>query len=85
MVALLAVQGLVFLLWAVLMFRGLFALRRRAVARSGRMIPGPGATLDGFAAFLRDPEFRRERNRLGLVTVLLFALVAANIALGVPQ
>ena len=76
--AVLAIQAVVFALWAFLMFRALFRLRRRAVLRSGRAFPGLGDTLEGYAAFLRDPEFRTDRRVLGAVTLLMFALIALN-------
>lgn len=72
--ALLAVQGVVFAAWAFLMFRSLFRLRRRAVERSGRMIPGVRDTLEGYRAFLTLPEFRGDRRLLGAATLALFAL-----------
>mgnify|MGYP001224256898 CR=1 FL=1 len=78
MTALLAVQALVFGLWAVLMFRTLFRLRRRSVARSGKLVPGVGDTLEGWGAFLKHPEFRTDRRLLGAVTVLMFALIGLN-------
>jgi hypothetical protein len=78
---LLGVQGLVFALWAVLMFHILFRLRRRAVQRTGKFIPGVGDTFEGWGAFLRLPEFRALRRLLGAVTLLLFALIALNVVL----
>jgi hypothetical protein len=76
---LLGVQGLVFALWAVLMFHTLFRLRRRAVARTGKTVPGVGDTLEGWRAFLTLPEFRGLRRLLGAVTVLMFALILLNV------
>ena len=73
---LLAVQGIVFALWGFLMFRTLFRLRARAVARSGQAFPGLGATLESFGAFLTDPVFARDRRLLGAVTLAMFALIA---------
>lgn len=75
---LLAVQAAVFGLWAVLMFRNLFRLRRRAIETSGRAFPGPVTTLIQFRDFLRLPEFRRDRRLLAAVTLLMFALIALN-------
>ncbi len=79
MTALLAVQAAVFALWAFLMFRTLFRLRRRAVARSGRSVPGVGDTLEGWTAFLRLPDYRADRRLLAGVTLLMFALIALHI------
>jgi len=75
--ALLTAQGLLALVWAFLMFRTLFRLRRRAVVTSGAAFPGLGATLESFAAFLRAPEYRSGRLALGLVTLALFAVTGA--------
>lgn len=76
---LLAVQGAVFLAWAVLMFRSLFRLRRRAIHRSGRMFPGIRDTLEGSRAFLTLPEFRAERRLLGAATLILLALILMGV------
>ena len=84
MIVMLALQGVVFTVWAFWMFKVLFALRRRAVAETGRAFPGPGATLKQFADFLRVPEFAADRRVLGgltagLVTLTLgFAVVAVH-------
>jgi hypothetical protein len=75
---LLAIQAPVFAFWAFLMFRNLFRLRRRAVARSGSPVPGPGATLESFGAFLKLPEYRRDRRLLGAVTLLMFVLIGLH-------
>lgn len=81
---LLGVQSVVFVLWAALMFRALFRLRARAVGRSGRPFPGVIDTLEGYGAFLRLPEFRRDRRILGVVTLALFGLIALNLAMAPP-
>lgn len=77
----LGLQALVFVVWAFLMYRNLFMLRRRAVDQTGRPFPGPVTTARGFADFVRRPEFRRDRNLLGLVTLALFVLIGLNVAL----
>jgi len=73
-------QGLVFLLWAYLMFRTLFRLARIAQDRQTRAgggpIPGPGQTLRAWHDFATRAEHRPDRNRLIAVTLLLFALIA---------
>jgi len=78
MVALLAVQGVVFAVWAFLAFRTLFRLRARAVAASGQMFPGLGATLAAFAGFWRDPELRADRRAMGWSTAAMVAMIALN-------
>lgn len=79
MPVLLALQSLVFAGWAFLMFRSLFRLRRRAVARSGKTFPGVFDTLEGWGAFLSLPEFQSDRRLLGAVTLLMFALIGLNV------
>ena len=81
---LLGLQGVVFLIWAGLMFRALFRLRARAVQRSGRTFPGLLDTLEGYGAFLTLPEFRRDRRLLGAATLALFAMIAVNVAMAPP-
>lgn len=74
----LGVQGVVFAVWTVLMFRTLFRLRARAVARSGQAVPGLSATLEAYSAFLRLPEYRSDRRVLGAATALMFVMIALN-------
>lgn len=74
MVVLLGIQGIVFAVWGFWAFRSLFRLRARAVAETGRGLPGMGATLRAFRAFLVLPEYRREKVVLLLLTALLWAL-----------
>ncbi len=81
----LALQAVVFAVWAWLALRSLFRLRARAVARSGRPFPGLSATLEAFGSWLRAPQFAPERRRLGLVTLLLFAVMLGNRMLWVPH
>lgn len=76
-IALLAAEGLVFLLWAALAFRLLFRLRAQAAARSGRMFPGPAAALSAIAGWLRDPATQGERRAFGAMTALLVLLITA--------
>lgn len=71
--ALLAFQVAVFVVWAYLAFRWLFALRADAVAESGTAFPGPGPTLRAFRGGLVDGRYAKERIRLGLLTVVLLA------------
>lgn len=72
----LVVQGALFLLWAFLAFRWLFALRADAVAESGKAFPGPAATLRAFSRGLTDARYAKERLRLGILTPLLLGLSA---------
>lgn len=77
-IILMVVQGLVFLVWAVLMFRALFGMLGRFRAATGRAWMGPFSAIAAFRAFLTDAETRGERRLLGLVTLVL---VAATLAL----
>jgi hypothetical protein len=70
----LAVQGAVFLVWAVLAFRFLFALRADAVAQSGRTLPSMATQLKAFRGGLIEQRYRRLRVRLMVLTALLIAL-----------
>lgn len=64
-------MGVLFLLWTVLMFRTLFRLRRRAIARTGQTIPGPISTLQEWRIWLTAPEDRTGRRWLGGTTLAL--------------
>lgn len=75
---LLVVQGAVFALWCVLMFRTLFRLRRHAIAKGAGPIPGITPSLGAWRDFLTLPPFRAERRLLGAVTLLLLALSALH-------
>lgn len=75
---LLFLQGIVFLAWAVQMFITLFALRRLAAAERGATFPGLGTTLRSWGVFLTAPEWRARRRWLGLTTLALVAIIAAN-------
>ncbi|MDN5785921.1 hypothetical protein [Pseudorhodobacter sp.] len=68
-------QGAVFALWAVVMFRTLFRLRAQAVAETGHAFPGPLVTLRTFLGFLTRPEYQRDRRMLLALTLLLFAMI----------
>ncbi|MDX5358216.1 MAG: hypothetical protein LPK12_10825 [Rhodobacterales bacterium] len=81
----LAVQAIVFAVWAWLAFRALFQLRARAVDRSGRAFPGLAATQEAFGAFLRAPEFAHERRQLGLASAALIVMMLINRMLWVPR
>jgi len=83
-IAVLAIQGTVFVVWAFLAFRFLFALRKDAVAASGSALPGLGATLTSFHGGLTEPKYRRQRWALGLATLALFALIGIQ-ALTLPR
>ncbi|MBF9032878.1 hypothetical protein HKCCE2091_01395 [Rhodobacterales bacterium HKCCE2091] len=80
-IAILAVQGVAFLVWAGVFFRALFAIRGCAAARTGRTFPGPIAFLSAGTDYLRDPATRRLR----IVWIAAFAVMVACIALSVAR
>lgn len=79
-IAPLILQGLLFIAWAACAFRWLFHLRRRGMARSGAMFPGPGAMLRAIGAWARDPA---ERSFRWLLIGLTVALMGTNILFAV--
>jgi hypothetical protein len=72
----LALEGLVFAIWAVVAFRTLFQLRARAVARTGRFVPQMSAQLLEFRRFLHAAEDRTARRSLAILTIVLLGLAA---------
>lgn len=70
----LGMQGLVFVLWAFQMFRALFQARRIAVAKSGRMWPGPFVALAALRDWARSHP--RARKQLLITTAVLFLFIA---------
>lgn len=75
----LAGMGVLFLIWAVLMFVTLFQLRRRAVARTQNAMPGPITALKEWRIWLTSPEDKAARLRLGAVTLAMFAWIFARL------
>ncbi len=80
----LALQAVVFAVWAWLAFRTLFRLAAWSRAQSGQTLPGPRWTLRGFGSFLRAPEFESDRRHLGLATLALAVIIAVNRLAGGP-
>jgi amino acid transporter len=72
----------IFLLWAGLMFTTLWKLSRHAAKRldetGGGYVRWAGHSLGSFGAFLSEPDFKKDRRRLLLVTLLLFASIAVR-------
>lgn len=66
--------AIVFAMWAFSMFRALFAMRKRASARTGKSVPSPVDTLTEWGIWLRAPEFQRERRQLLFQTLAMIAL-----------
>jgi len=74
-VAIVVAMGLIFVVWAVFLYRFLLALQRDAQAASGRSLPDPGSAFSAFTNGLGNPRYRRQRNIVIAVTVLLFATI----------
>lgn len=70
-IALLILQGMLFLAWIFVAFRWLFALRADATSESGSVFPGPGSTLRAFRGALVDARYANERVLLGILTLAL--------------
>ena len=64
----------VFAMWAFSMFRLIFAVRARAVARTGKAWPGPRDTLQEWRNWLRDPAFKQERRQALAMTAAVLLL-----------
>ncbi len=75
----LALMGIAFIIWVFLMIRMLFGLKRiadaRRQAKAQGYFAGLGTTISVFAGFLTAPEHRKERNRVLLATVAMFATI----------
>lgn len=69
----LSLNGLLFLAWAITMFRTLFAQRRRAVERTGKTLPGPVDALHEWGHWWRDPDQQGPRRLLLGLALLMFA------------
>lgn len=67
---LLTLEGILFLLWAYLMFRMLNGIRRRHAQSTSKPLVGPTAVFGVFGSYLKDQRFRRER----LVIVAVFMM-----------
>ena len=81
----LAAMGLVFLLWAAAMFYMLWRLTKRSHERlqqtGGGYFRWLGHNLTVFAEFFTSEEDRPARNRLFILTGLLFATILARAAM----
>ena len=80
-IILLVLQGVLFILWAFLMFRALFGIRRRHSEATGQMWVGPIAAFGVYGAYLKDPAHTPEKRRILLVLCLLFAVTFTFYAL----
>jgi len=72
-ITLLIFQGVVFLIWAFLAFRWLFALYADAVAESGTILPGLTSATRAFRGGLVDERYAKDRRWLGILTLVLLS------------
>ncbi len=74
----LVLQGLAFLVWSILAFRWLFAIRAQAVAQSGSSWPGAAVQLQAFRDGFLDSRYRDHRRWLLMATAVLLVLAAIS-------
>ncbi len=74
----LILMGLVFLVWAVMMFSTLFTLRARAAEKTGQAISGPGSFAKEIGHWLRSPEDKSTRRTLFFLTFVLVVMTVQN-------
>ncbi len=75
---LLGLQSVVFVAWAFVMFRTLFAQKRRATMRTGKALPGPLEALREWGIWWRNPRMQAERRLLIGLTLCLIVLIGAS-------
>jgi hypothetical protein len=78
MIIRLVLMGLVFLVWAGMMFSTLFTLRARAETRTGRALSGPRVFLQELGVWLRSPEDKSSRRTLFFLTFVLLVMSVQN-------
>ena len=81
-VALLVLMGVVFVLWAFLMFRMLWRMTKQSMEAlnetGGGFFTWVTHSLRAFGGFFSDPSVATERRQLIWVTVLLMLIIAAQ-------
>lgn len=77
-IAILGLQAVLFLIWAIWAFVILFQLRRRGADKTGSMFPGPLTFIDVTRDWLADPACRMQRIRFAFLTVILLAISALS-------
>jgi len=73
----LAVGAAIFALWAIQMYRALFRVWRRGMARTGKTLPGPLDALKDWGTFMTGPDDAATRRWLVLTMLAMFAWIAA--------
>ncbi|RMD93942.1 MAG: hypothetical protein D6811_03920 [Alphaproteobacteria bacterium] len=86
----LGLMAIAFVAWVVTMMRTLYRLKARAderlrESRGGGLGTGIANTATTFGEFFTRPEWRRERLRLLLLTVVLFAIIGTGPILWAPR
>lgn len=75
-IVILALQAVLFAIWAIWAFVILFQLRRRGVDKTGSQFPGPLTFIDVTRDWMADPERRSQRIAFAILTVVMFAISA---------
>lgn len=83
-IILMSVKTAIFIYWGYLWFRTLFLLRKRGAQKTGSTYPGPFTTLSELKNFMTSPEDRSDRNRVGIVTLILIASIALSVIMAQP-
>ena len=76
--------GIIFAIWAAQFFLSLFRISRVARARAearGGMWPTIHEQLSAFHSFLTAPDYRVDRRRMQILTLLMFAAIAVHMTL----
>lgn len=82
---LLAIMGVIFVVWVITMMRILFGLKKIADVRrkeeNAGLLRSQGITNEIFLEFLKKPEHRQNKRRALLLTALLFAVIILQMLL----
>lgn len=74
----LALQGIVFLLWAAMMFRALYVVNQRSNDARGSNMPSTGGFITQLGHWLRSDEDKNERKTLFFLTFVMVAMNVTN-------
>lgn len=80
MIAFLALEAIIFAIWAYHAFAILFHLRRWGVEHTGSVNPGPITFINAVSFWMKNPEETARRRRFLALTVLLFIIIALSAA-----
>lgn len=74
----LVLQGIVFLLWAVMMFRTLYVLNQRSKTQDASNVPTVGGFTTQLKHWLRSEDDKSERKTLFFLTFVMIAMNVTN-------